>query len=924
MPDLALGSSWGPFRIDSVLGRGPNGVVYRAARSADGKALSLKVFDESLDEPTLRRIEDDTRRLMGLSHPDIVKAETVAREGSRLYLATELFEGRSLRLIGSRPLRDLGELFLQAARAIGAAWMRLILHRNLKPENILVSVSGDVKLTDFGQFRDATPYWAPERKANQTLDLRGDLFSLGTIFKELIPAGDPDLDALLHHLTRTETFERVQMVEDVISRLESWLSRHPKSAPPATPPSTLPPVFAPPPPPPALPPLPAFPSMPTSEVWEQADPALTSARTSIVRTLEAITRRVSVIPTRFPPPLPPPPPVTLSPVIRAAPLMPALEPKWDLQAPVKPATPPPPPPPKPRPVVVAPAPSPLRVPETRRPSGLRRVLNFLFWMGIAVGLVVYRLHARDVKKRELEAVRQLQEEGRTAEAKKKLQDRIRKEKGSTDERELLKTIQRDEWSAARAKVQKLDGEMKYAEALNVCDAYLKQAGDSPPPEAVDLQKSLKSWIAAVTQAEQQRKYGADKRAADLLAKIGETRRKDVQVILARWCEEDWVKAKAALDADATQNDAYSAIAEIDRFLKKPHLGGSHKKDAEARRLSFQADVDYGDLVDRVDTLKARAPADAAGALEAFLAKPHAGGTHRDDVLKQLEEVKAVAKATLFSGRVSIARLAASPNSSRIAFTSDGVKVLDLGSREELWSPPVKSLIRALSFASEDRLVTGMSNKVQVWDLAGKKELRSWAPPDSYLVALAVKPDGKTVVGALSDGTLFTWDSDSDAPAKLEKEAAPGAVALALSADGSRIALAGRDKTLRVRILSSGNEFKWPGPPVTVSTLALSPDGHHVLAGGANGMVTFWAAETGEPGPGITGHTGSVTCAAISPDGAVLVTGGADSQIRLSSAKDGSTIKILTGHRGRISSIAFVPGGLVSSSSDGSIRLWTLN
>src|SRR5689334_24473082 len=45
--------------------------------------------------------------------------------------------------------------------------------------------------------------------------------------------------------------------------------------------------------------------------------------------------------------------------------------------------------------------------------------------------------------------------------------------------------------------------------------------------------------------------------------------------------------------------------------------------------------------------------------------------------------------------------------------------------------------------------------------------------------------------------------------------------------------------------SSGTEFKWAGPPVTVSTLALSPDGHHLLAGGANGMVTYWTAETGE-------------------------------------------------------------------------------
>jgi hypothetical protein len=251
-------------------------------------------------------------------------------------------------------------------------------------------------------------------------------------------------------------------------------------------------------------------------------------------------------------------------------------------------------------------------------------VSFLFWTGLAIGIVVYRLHVRDVKNRELEEARKLQEEGRTAEAKKKLEARIRQDKASTDEKDLLKSIKKDEWATTLAKIKQLDESMKYADALDVCNAYLKQAGDSPPPDAVELQKSLKTWTSAVSQAEQQRKYGADKRAADLLAKFGEPRAKDVQVILARWCDEDWKKTKTALDAAATENDPYSAIAEVDRFLKKPHQGGSHKKDAETRKLSFQADVDYAELVDRVDNLKARAPGDAVAALAAFLVKPHAG------------------------------------------------------------------------------------------------------------------------------------------------------------------------------------------------------------------------------------------------------------------------------------------------------------
>jgi len=466
--------------------------------------------------------------------------------------------------------------------------------------------------------------------------------------------------------------------------------------------------------------------------------------------------------------------------------------------------------------------------------------------------------------------------------------------------------------------------MKYAEALAECDQYLQKAGDAPPAEAVALRKSLKAWISLLTQAEQLRKYGADQKGADLLAKAGDDRRRDVSARLALWCDADWTKTKAALDAAATQNDPYAAIAEVDRFLKKPHQGGAHKKDAETRKLSFQADIDYTEVADRVESIQARYPADAAAAFEAFLAKPHGGGTHRDEVLKQLGRLREEAKAVLFAGRVSIARLAASPQGKRVAFTSDGVKVLDVATREEVWTAPVKSLVRGLAFAGEDRLVTATSGKVQVWDLGARKELRSYSAVDATVIALAAKPDGRTILGALSDGTLFTWDAGADDPPKLERDAAPGVVALALTVDGSRLALAARDKSLRVRDLSTGKERKWTGPPVTVSALALSPDGGRVLAGGANGMVTVWTVETGEAGPGVNGHTGSVTSAAVSPDGAVLATGGADSQVRLTSAKDGSTIRVLTGHRGRVSSIAFVPGGLISSGSDGSLRFWILN
>src|SRR5262245_22713851 len=184
MDSLSPGSSWGAFRIERLVGRGPAGTVYRAVSGE--KPVTLKIFHDSLGEAVLSRFEDDTRRLVGVSHPNVLRVESVGREGGRRFYVAEAFDGRPLPEIGPRPLREACDLLLQSARALAAAWMRLVLHRNLKPQNILVSAAGEVKLTDFGLFQEPTPYWSPERRSGRSADMRGDIYSLGTIFREFL------------------------------------------------------------------------------------------------------------------------------------------------------------------------------------------------------------------------------------------------------------------------------------------------------------------------------------------------------------------------------------------------------------------------------------------------------------------------------------------------------------------------------------------------------------------------------------------------------------------------------------------------------------------------------------------------------------------------------------------------------------------
>jgi len=918
MAELQPGTSWGPFRIENVLGRGPDALLYRAVRSSDSRPVTLKIFGDDLDAATLSRFEDDTRRVIGLNHPNVLRVESVGRENGLLTVATERFDGRSLRTYSAQSLRESVDFLLKASRGLGAAWMRLILHRNLKPENILISSSGDVKLTDFGQFREPTAYWSPERLKGQSPDLRGELYALGAIFKEIVPPGNVDIDALLKHMTRIETFERVQMVEEVISRLEIWLSRSPAPGPAptlATPPRLPPTIEAPEPDP--IPPPPEIPDpTPMPSTMDFPDPALDSAREDLVRTLAAIPARISrtlTAPAPAPVDAPPSPPVFMPPPppIYVPPPLPPI---------FVPPSPPPPPPPKPARVEIAIPPPPIR-PAAKRRSGVGGVLKTLLVFGAILGLVVYQNRARHQRETEIDRLTSLAQQDQ-AKARKEIEERVRTEKATEKEKDLLTKIKREEWEQVRAKIRKLDGDTKYTEALEECDRYLQKAGAKPPGEAVELRKSLKDWVSMLSRAESSHKNGSDRMAYEFLARAEATRPKEVQAIQARWCDEDWKKTKAALDKAASENDPDSALLEIDRFLKKPHQGGRHKGDAEARGQVFQADVDYADLAGRVENLRARAPADAVAALEAFLAKPHQGGTHRDEVEKQLAKIREDAKATLYSGRTSISRMAISPDGKRIAFTADGVRILDLATREEIWNAPVKSLQKAIWLGSDDRLITASTTRITLWNVAKKTEVRSVAPTIGYFIALAASADAKVVVGAQSDGSLWIWNPAGEEPARLEKEIAAGAMALALTPDGATVAIGGRDRSVRIRELSTGKEMKWVGPSSTVMALALSSDGKRLLAGSANGLVSLWNAETGESARDITGHTGNVTGVAFSPDGASMASGGLDSLIRVCPLKDGAPFRELKGHRGRISALAFLPdGGLVSSGADGSVRIW---
>jgi eukaryotic-like serine/threonine-protein kinase len=214
-----IGQTLGPYRIESKLGEGGMGVVYRALDPRLDRPVAIKILrpDAALSEDRKRRFIQEARAASALNHPNIVHIYDIGDAEGVAYIAMEFVQGKTLdRLIGKTglPLRDTLKYAIQVADALARAHAAGIVHRDLKPSNIVVGDDGRVKLLDFGlakltetadddpdgataTIRDETPlteegaivgtiaYMSPEQAEGKTVDARSDIFSFGSVLYEM-------------------------------------------------------------------------------------------------------------------------------------------------------------------------------------------------------------------------------------------------------------------------------------------------------------------------------------------------------------------------------------------------------------------------------------------------------------------------------------------------------------------------------------------------------------------------------------------------------------------------------------------------------------------------------------------------------------------------------------------------------------------
>src|SRR5579862_3149678 len=227
---LTSGTKLGPYEIESLLGAGGMGEVYRAHDSRLNRTVAIKVLPPSFsaDRERLQRFAQEARAAAALNHPNILSIFDIGEERNAPYVVSELLEGETLRerlRNGPLPIRKVIDYAMQVVKGLAAAHSRHIVHRDLKPENLFITNDDRIKILDFGVAKlqldpeenrsieslttvtkhgaviGTVAYMSPEQLRGKPVDHRADIFSFGAIFYEMMAGcrafrGETEVDTM--------------------------------------------------------------------------------------------------------------------------------------------------------------------------------------------------------------------------------------------------------------------------------------------------------------------------------------------------------------------------------------------------------------------------------------------------------------------------------------------------------------------------------------------------------------------------------------------------------------------------------------------------------------------------------------------------------------------------------------------------------
>ncbi len=240
-PKLAEGHRLGPYEIVGELGAGGMGVVYRAKDTRIGREVAIKLLPPTVlhDEARATRFLREAKLVSKINHPNVLTIHEVDRCEHGLYIVSELVDGPTLRTMARHRVVSADEakdILRQVATGLGKAHATDVVHRDVKPDNIMVTRDGIAKILDFGIAKAL----ASDASAAEPLTRTGNItFALGVVMWELLAGKHPFegstlvqvLDATLHHQPPSITELREDVPASFAALLDRCLSKSPDRRP---------------------------------------------------------------------------------------------------------------------------------------------------------------------------------------------------------------------------------------------------------------------------------------------------------------------------------------------------------------------------------------------------------------------------------------------------------------------------------------------------------------------------------------------------------------------------------------------------------------------------------------------------------------------------------------------------------------------
>jgi eukaryotic-like serine/threonine-protein kinase len=196
----------GRYRLEAKLGSGGMSTVYLACDETLDRQVAVKVMHREMSEQEdqLERFRQEARAVAKLSHPNVVSVIDAGEDGGHPYIVFEYVEGETLKQriarVGALGTQDAVAYAIEVARGLSVAHGRNMVHRDIKPQNVLIDSEGRAKLTDFGISRQleqdgmtatgrvlgTTDYVSPEQAMGRSVDPRSDVYSLGVVLYEML------------------------------------------------------------------------------------------------------------------------------------------------------------------------------------------------------------------------------------------------------------------------------------------------------------------------------------------------------------------------------------------------------------------------------------------------------------------------------------------------------------------------------------------------------------------------------------------------------------------------------------------------------------------------------------------------------------------------------------------------------------------